>query len=65
MKVMYKVTLGGFDYDFEDGVEAISFMEQAIRHFSPDKWHDEIRASMEVIVEKPEEIEEIEEGDDD
>ena len=62
IKITYRVSLGGFDFDFPSPMRAVNFMETGIRYFVPDKWHENISISMEVIIEtldeeEPEETE--------
>lgn len=61
LKTTYRVTLNGYDFDFVSSSKAVYFMELAVNSFVPDRWHDAIHTSMELIVEKPEEPEEPEE----
>lgn len=71
IKTTYRVTVNGYDYDFESASKAVYYLETAVSSFVPDRWHDTIHASMELIVEKPEdpegpeEVEEVEEVEDD
>lgn len=67
-KTTYRVTVNGYDYDFESASKAVYYLEASVSSFVPDRWHDAIHASMELIVEKPEdpeEVEEVEEVEDD
>lgn len=63
----YRVTLNGYDFDFTSSSKAVFFMETAVGSFTPDRWHDAIHASMEVLVEtlkeEPEEPKEVEEDE--
>lgn len=69
--ITYRVTLCGYDFDFETSSQALYFMEAAVKCFVPDRWHDDPHASMTAIVTRPdepkdpEEPEEVEEVEDD
>lgn len=61
----YTVYMGGFKFDFDDGVNAISFVEVAVNHFVPGEYTKTLDASVHLKSKQVEDVKEESNNDND
>ena len=53
----YKVAIGGYHFEFDDGTTALNFAELAKKHFVPCEYNSRLNPYLEVFDEEVEEDE--------
>lgn len=39
----YKVAIGGYHFEFDDGTTALNFTELAVKHFVPSEYNSQLK----------------------